>query len=284
MLKPHTTRRPGRYAVMLFVAGLAVSIDVWPARADEGTDLYGGLTCSPGSCDVEARSVRKESGRPGKIGPISRGGAAKPGGGGKAAEPPAVTSTGWEYELGGVGILPRFDSERAEKREAGGGRRGVPVEVVVRRAVERLELPEPVIRTSPDEDSVQVVQVPTWLWVERSSWGPVSVSAAVEGVRVRAVARPRRAVWSMGEGGEVVCRGPGLPYSGAYSPKASSPDCGYTYRRASVSVPDRAYTVSVRVFWDVHWQGGGQGGVVSGLVRGAQRELVVDEVQTVVTR
>ncbi len=72
------------------------------------------------------------------------------------------------------------------------------LEAVVQRAVQRLTLPEPVIRTSPDEDFVQVVHVPTWMWVERSTWGPVSVTASVEDVSVTATARPRRAVWSMG--------------------------------------------------------------------------------------
>ncbi|MGH4029356.1 hypothetical protein ACQB60_10520 [Actinomycetota bacterium Odt1-20B] len=160
----------------------------------------------------------------------------------------------------------------------------MPVEVVVQKAVKRLELPEPVIRTSPDEDLVQVVHVPTWLWVERKGWEPVSVTAAVEDVKVTATARPRRAVWSMGEGGRVVCRGPGTLYSKKYSAKSSSPDCGYTYRRASVAEPDDAFTVSVRVTWDVEWHGAGQGGVVPGLVMDAQRQLVVDEVQAVVAR
>ncbi|MGW3627532.1 hypothetical protein [Streptomyces sp. NPDC000880] len=158
------------------------------------------------------------------------------------------------------------------------------MEVVVQRAVERLKLPKPVIRTSPDEDFVQVVHVPTWMWMERTTWGPVSTSAAVEGVKVTATARPQKAVWSMGEGGEVVCRGPGTPYSDSYRPKASSPDCGYTYRRASLSAPGKAYTVSVQVTWDVEWHGGGQAGVVPGLVMAAERQLVVDEVQAVVTR
>ncbi|MEV0966464.1 hypothetical protein AB0J25_28445 [Streptomyces sp. NPDC049910] len=195
-----------------------------------------------------------------------------------------ITSTGWEFDLGGgVGILPRFDIEGQEKKPEPAEGRPVPVEVVVQRAVERLELPQPVIRTSPDEDLVQVVHVPTWMWVDRGTWGPVSASAAVEGVTVTATARPRRAVWSMGEGGRVVCRGPGTPYSEAFSPKAASPDCGYTYRRASVSVPGGAYTVSVQVTWDVEWRGGGQAGVVPGLVMTAQRQLVVDEVQAVVT-
>ncbi|WP_246260607.1 hypothetical protein [Streptomyces typhae] len=126
--------------------------------------------------------------------------------------------------------------------------------------------------------------MPTWMWVERGSWEPVSTSAAVEGVKVTATARPRKAVWSMGEGGSVVCRGPGTPYSDAFSPKASSPDCGYTYRRASLSPPGGAYRVSVQVTWDVEWHGGGQAGVVPGLAMTAQRQLVVDEVQAVVTR
>ncbi|KNE83813.1 hypothetical protein ADZ36_02350 [Streptomyces fradiae] len=165
-----------------------------------------------------------------------------------------------------------------------GGEPQVPLETVVQRAVQRLTLPDPVIRTSPDTEFVQVVHVPTWMWVERSTWGPVSVTAAVEGVSVTATARPRRAVWSMGEGGRVVCRGPGTPYSSAYDPGASSPDCGYTYRRASVGRSGGAFTVSVEVFWDVEWQGGGQTGVVPGQVKRAQRQLVVDEVQAVAVR
>lgn len=263
---------------------IAVVLAAHDAAADDGLSTGAGLACVPGACYVEAKSIIRKPGSSEKSKPVSHRGTAKPGGGGgEAAEPPTVMSTGWDYELGGVGILPRFDGGKAEK-PARGGRQRVPVETVVQRAVERLELPEPVIRTSPDEDLAQVVHVPTWLWVERSTWGPVSTSAAVEGVKVRATARPRRAVWSMGEGGEVVCRGPGTPYSDVYSPRVSSPDCGYTYRRASVSAPGRAYTVSVRVVWDVEWQGGGEAGVVPGLVMGAQRELVVDEVQTVVTR
>ncbi|KOV62897.1 hypothetical protein ADK64_22620 [Streptomyces sp. MMG1121] len=184
-----------------------------------------------------------------------------------------------------MGILPRFDGDKGDKKKpADPGSPQVSVQEVAQQAVRRLRLPKPVIHTSPGEDYVQVVHVPTWMWVERSTWGPVSASAAVEGVSVKATARPRTAVWSMGEGGQVVCRGPGTPYSDAYSPKASSPDCGYTYQRASLSAPGRAYRVSVQVTWDVEWHGGGKAGVVPGLVMAAQRRLVVDEVQTVVTR
>ncbi|WP_414504797.1 hypothetical protein [Streptomyces sp. NEAU-L66] len=179
----------------------------------------------------------------------------------------------------GKGIFPRVDGERAHKTKA-----DVPVKVVVQRAVERLKLPRPVIRTSPPEDFRQVVRVPTWMWVERGTWAPVTTSAAVDGVEVTATARPRKAVWSMGDGGTVECPGPGTPYSDSYGPRASSPDCGYTYQRASLREPKGVFTVSVRVTWDVEWHGNGQVGVEPGLAMTAERQLVVDEVQAVVTR
>ncbi|MFB6534836.1 hypothetical protein ACFCY8_21385 [Streptomyces noursei] len=182
----------------------------------------------------------------------------------------------------GKGIFPRVEGEESHKPKTDADQH-VPVKVVAQRAVEQLKLPRPVIRMSPREDLAQVVHVPTWMWVERKTWGPVTSSAAVNGVKVTATARPRAAVWSMGEGGSVVCRGPGTPYSDRFDPKAASPDCGYTYERASVSVPDRAFRVSVRVIWDVKWEGGGRSGAVPGLVMTAERRLAVDEVQAVVT-
>ncbi|WEB45731.1 hypothetical protein MOV08_15900 [Streptomyces yunnanensis] len=154
---------------------------------------------------------------------------------------------------------------------------------VIQQAVARLKSPRPVIHTSPREDMAQLVHVPTWMWVERKTWDPVTASAAVNGVEVTATARPWRAVWSMGEGGTVVCQGQGTPYSDRFDPKASSPDCGYTYQRASTSAPGKTYPVRVQVFWDVEWEGGGRSGAVPGLVMSAERRLVVGEVQAVVT-
>ncbi|MFZ3555843.1 hypothetical protein [Streptomyces sp. BH055] len=179
-----------------------------------------------------------------------------------------------------IGPLPGKDGK--DKKPGKG--KGVPVEVIVEEAVGHLKLPKPVIRTSPDEDFVQVVRVPTWMWVERSSWDQVSASAELDGVKVTATARPRRAVWSMGEGGSVVCKGSGTPYTKKYDAGAASPDCGYTYRRSSLAEPGRTFTVKVQVTWDVEWHGGGQGGVVPGMGMVAQRTLTVDEVQAVVVR
>ncbi|MEE4590985.1 hypothetical protein V2J94_03575 [Streptomyces sp. DSM 41524] len=180
-----------------------------------------------------------------------------------------------------MGILPRFDGEKPKKSRLKHQQK-VPVEVVVRQAVEKLRLPKPVIRTSPDEDDVQVVGVPTWMWVQHSTWTPVTQTAEVPGLRVTATASPRKAVWSMGEGGVVTCSGPGTSYSRKFSPEKPSPDCGYTYRTSSLAEADRKFKVSVQVAWDVEWHGGGQAGRVPGLVITAERPLAVDEVQAVV--
>ncbi|WP_443322327.1 hypothetical protein [Streptomyces sp. 7N604] len=183
----------------------------------------------------------------------------------------------------GAGILPALAGREPEKPKPGQGQQ-IPVEAVAQQAIRQIELPEPVIHTSPDEDFVQVVRVPTWMWVDASGWGPVTETARVPGVKVTATARPRKAVWSMGEGGTVTCTGPGTPYSAEYRPEQPSPDCGYTYTTSSLGEPGRSYRVSVAVTWDVEWEGGGQTGQVPGLVATAERQLVVDEVQAIVAR
>lgn len=254
------------------------------AQADDGRGIFGGVSCAAGGCQVRAETRGR------RMAGVSRKGTAHSRRGplhhrrGASGESPTVTSNGWEYGLGdGLGILPHFGEGRP-KRPKRKHHQKVPVAVVAQRAVESLQLPKPVIRTSPDEDFIQVVSVPTWMWVEHSTWGPVTETAVVPGLRVTATARPRQTTWSMGEGGTVTCTGPGSEYSGKLRPDQPSPDCGYTYRKSSVGEPGRAFTVSVQVTWDVEWHGGGQSGRVPGLVITAERPLAVDEVQAVVVR
>ncbi|WP_245997260.1 hypothetical protein [Streptomyces armeniacus] len=171
---------------------------------------------------------------------------------------------------------------KSNKTAQPGGKK-VPAEVVVQRAVTELRLPKPVPRTSPAEDFTQVVHVPTWMWVERDGWGPVSETAEVEGVRVTATAMPRKAVWQIGDGHSVVCRGPGTPWAEGFDAGASSPDCGHTYRRSSTAEPDGKFRAKVTVTWDVAWRGAGQAGTVPGMAMTAELRLAVDEVQAVVS-
>lgn len=252
------------------------------AWADGSGGHFGGVTCALGGCEVRAEVRGRRATGVGRQRIVHSRRGLPPRGRSAPSGRPTIASDGWELDLGeGMGILPRFDGEKPKKPSPKRGQR-VPVEGVVRRAVEKLRLPEPVIRTSPDEDDVQVVGVPTWMWVQHSRWAPVTQTAEVPGLRVTATAIPRRAVWSMGEGGVVTCTGPGTSYSREFRPEVPSPDCGYTYRVSSLAGVGRKFKVSVRVAWDVEWRGGGQSGRLPGLVITAERPLVVDEVQAVV--
>jgi len=144
-------------------------------------------------------------------------------------------------------------------------------------ARDQLRLSSPQIQASPAEE--QLVNLPTWLWLDRGDWGSVSATASVPGVSVTAVARPKSVVWTMGDGKSVTCRGPGTPYGSSATPKSPSPDCGYTYRTSSAGQPDSAYAVSATVHWTVTWAGAGQTGVFPDMTTTSNADFRVAESQ-----
>jgi hypothetical protein len=153
--------------------------------------------------------------------------------------------------------------------------------VLARQAESMLKLPSVVIRVNPAGD--QLVQLPTWLSLDPASWRPQSATATVPGVSVTATATPTQAVWSMGDGGSVVCHGPGTPWKPGTDPMAASPDCGYKYTRSSAGAPSGAFTVSVTISWKVTWAGAGQGGTVPGLTTAGVVQVRVAESQAVIS-
>jgi hypothetical protein len=153
------------------------------------------------------------------------------------------------------------------------GEPGPSPAALAQRAYEQLQLPEPAIQASPSGD--QLVQVPTWLWLQE--WGEVSATAEVPGVSVTATARPESVEWSMGDGTTVECTGPGTPYRAQADPSSPSPDCGHTYRSSSAGQPDEAYPVEVQVRWTVTWSGAGQSGTFPGLTTTAETSFRVEE-------
>jgi hypothetical protein len=153
--------------------------------------------------------------------------------------------------------------------------------VLARAAESRLTLPSVVIRVNPAGD--QLVQLPTWLSLDPASWRPQSATATVPGVSVTATATPVQAVWSMGNGDSVLCRGPGTQWRPGTDPTAASPDCGYTYRHSSAAAAGGAFTVSVTVSWNVTWAGAGQGGTVAGLTTTGAVQVRVAESQAVIS-
>jgi hypothetical protein len=153
--------------------------------------------------------------------------------------------------------------------------------VLARQARSKLHLPTVRIGMNPPGD--QLVNLPVWLALDRSSWKTQSATAAVPGVSVTATARPVRVTWSMGDGSTRVCDGPGTAWSPGTNPAKASPDCGFVYRRSSANAPGGTYRVVVTVTWTVTWAGAGQTGTVPGLETTGQLLTRVQESQAVVS-
>ncbi|PYC65568.1 hypothetical protein C7C46_32460 [Streptomyces tateyamensis] len=155
--------------------------------------------------------------------------------------------------------------------------------VLAAKAVSKLELPKPQVRMSPVETSRQVVGVPSWLWVERTSWAPVRSTAEVPEVMVEATATPSSMTWDLGDGSDpVVCRGPGTPYGPDSDPDAASPDCGHVFERPSSEEPGGVFHAVVTAHWSVAWSGAGQNGTFPDLVTRSELPVKVVEVQSLV--
>ena len=148
---------------------------------------------------------------------------------------------------------------------------------LARAAYDQLRLPSPVIRLSPT--GRQLVNLPTWLWLDSTGWGASSATAAVPGESVTAIATPTGVTWSLGDGSTMTCAGPGTPYVLGMNPAVGSPDCGHTYRRSSAGQPGSAYAVTATVHWSVTWAGAGQAGIFAGLTTTATATVPVAESQ-----
>ena len=152
--------------------------------------------------------------------------------------------------------------------------------MVAQQAVSRLDLPQLPIAMSPP--GTQLVGVPTWLWIDSTTWTTRSASASVGAVTATATATPSRVVWSTGDGAQVTCTGPGTPWQQGTDPAAPSPTCGHVYRRASTTAAGGAFPVTATVSWSIAWSGAGQAGALPALTTSATTSTRVDEVRAVV--
>jgi hypothetical protein len=149
-------------------------------------------------------------------------------------------------------------------------------------ASKRLPLPLPRPELSPSGD--QIVNLPSWLWLG-GRWAPLSSTVSVPGVSVTAVAVPEQVVWTMGDGGQVVCDGPGVAYDAAIPAAAQSPSCAYTYTNSSAAQPDLHYQAAVTVRWHATWSaiGVAGGGDLGTIDRTSTFTVRVGEVQALNT-
>ena len=127
--------------------------------------------------------------------------------------------------------------------------------VLARQAYRFLPLPVPRIRLNPPAGRAQLVSLPTWLWIDPTTWGSRSATASVPGVSATVMAVPVSVTWRMGDGGRVVCRGPGTAYDPKRPAAAQRPSCSYTYRHAA-----DAYQVTATTTWRITWAAHGAPG------------------------
>jgi hypothetical protein len=158
----------------------------------------------------------------------------------------------------------------------------VTPEVLARQAARYLPLPAPIIRTNPEADLDQLVQLPMWMWLDPASWGRRTATAAVPGLAVTVVAIPTTVTWRPGDGTVQVCRGPGTAYDPARPPDAQRPSCAHTYLRSSAGEPAGRYRMTATTTWTIRWTASGAvsaSGSLPPLERSAQTSVRVVEAE-----
>ena len=133
--------------------------------------------------------------------------------------------------------------------------------------------PLPKVTLSPWGD--QVVNLPSWLWIE--NWEPLSGTASVGGVTIRVIARPASARWTFGDGTTLSC-GPGVPWS---PDTDATRACIHTWTRSSASQPAERYLLRVSVTWSASYSvtGGAGGGALPSITRTSTQPVRVAEIQ-----
>ena len=148
-------------------------------------------------------------------------------------------------------------------------------QVVARKALQYAELPDPAIGMSPPPGQGGIVNVPVWLWVKSDAWAPKSATATIDGLTVLTTATPERLLWSLSNGDEVTCDGPGVPYDPARPEAEQRSDCTYLFPEAGT------FTVTATIEWRARWTvAGGAGGGDLGVVRRSSSTTIqVSEIQ-----
>jgi hypothetical protein len=149
--------------------------------------------------------------------------------------------------------------------------------VLAAQAVKELNLPRPMIRVNPAPPAKQLAYLPTWLWLDGTSWQTKTATASVPGLSVTATAKPAKLVFSTGDGRSLTCPGPGTSWAAGTNPDAASPTCGHTY-----TLPG-TLSLTATVTWQISWAGGGQTGSVPDLVTSSTVALEVTESQALNT-
>ncbi|MEU5833408.1 hypothetical protein ABZ820_06940 [Streptomyces diacarni] len=160
-------------------------------------------------------------------------------------------------------------------------------------AYERIQVPDTEVELNPKDR--QTVNLPTWVWLDKGTYRPLSVTASVDlggGAKISATTtvKPESLALSAGtedarlHPGSGECPvgedgGIGSPYEKGSGKK--TPPCGVTYLRATQD--GGGYPLKATLTWDASWEGTGGAGddeLPDGRF-GDTRNVTVQEIQSI---
>ncbi|MCT9089164.1 hypothetical protein N4G70_09810 [Streptomyces sp. ASQP_92] len=164
----------------------------------------------------------------------------------------------------------------------------VTPEILGKLAYAEIRVPTTKVTLKPDGTSK--VNLPTWTWLDKSDFHPVSVTASVAALGISATTTATPVSLKLDPGtadatlfpasGECPINADGsigTPYEAGSADQA--PPCGVTYRRATSGAP---YNLKATVTWKIHWVGTPAGGddLPEGTF-GQDQQVTVQEIQAV---
>ncbi|MCX5204957.1 hypothetical protein OG897_26315 [Streptomyces sp. NBC_00237] len=154
-------------------------------------------------------------------------------------------------------------------------------------AYAEIRIPGTAIALAPQAESK--VNLPTWAWLDKAAFKPVSVTASVPAIGIEATTTAEPVSLKLEPGtpdatlhpasGECPITGGriGEPYAKGKAHR--TPPCGLTYLRAS---GDKPYSLQATITWKIHWTGtGGAGGDLPDGAFGAVQDITVQEIQAI---
>ncbi|MET9862742.1 hypothetical protein ABZY93_26270 [Streptomyces smyrnaeus] len=166
-------------------------------------------------------------------------------------------------------------------------------EILSKLAYAQITVPETRVELNPKDK--QTVNLPTWVWLDKGRYRPLSVKASVdlgggEEIWARTTVTPDSLKLDPGtenatvhpESGECAIKGDGSigsPYKKGSGKKA--PPCGVTYLRATQG--GGTYTLSSTLTWKASWEGSdgaGENDLPTGEF-GGQQDVTVQEIQSI---
>ncbi|MGW0909332.1 hypothetical protein [Streptomyces sp. NPDC002853] len=163
-------------------------------------------------------------------------------------------------------------------------------EILAELAYNQIKVPGTKVTLAPDGPSK--VNLPTWAWLDKGDFQPVSVTASLDvpGLHIEATTTAKPTALSIKPGTEDAVRIPasgkcemnddgsiGEPY--AKGKADEEPPCGVTYQRSS---GNGTFNLQATATWDVTWTGtGGTGGDLPDGEYGNDQPVTVEEVQSV---